>query len=160
MPPAEWRRPITRWMAGARCRTTAALPPPPRTHNACGTTGNSPWYVGPVSVTLTPTDATSGVATTYYKVDGGSTLPDNGSASTTPAHAQRVRHDREQPVVCGPGVSDSDPHRCHQRSGDDLLQGGWREHADVQRQRFHHPRARTTRAARQGTARGMWARCQ
>ena len=33
--------------------------------------GNGTYYVGPVNVTLTATDATSGVASTTYRVDGG-----------------------------------------------------------------------------------------
>ncbi len=36
-----------------------------------GITGEDPWYVSPVTVTLTPTDTASGVVATYYRVDGG-----------------------------------------------------------------------------------------
>jgi len=36
-----------------------------------GTAGDNGWYVSDVSVTLTPTDATSGVNVTRYNVDGG-----------------------------------------------------------------------------------------
>src|SRR6185437_3841330 len=33
--------------------------------------GANGWYLGPVQVTLSPSDATSGVASTTYTVDGG-----------------------------------------------------------------------------------------
>src|SRR5439155_1231406 len=36
-----------------------------------GTAGSNGWYVATGSVTLTASDATSGVATTTYKLDGG-----------------------------------------------------------------------------------------
>jgi large repetitive protein len=36
-----------------------------------GTQGNNNWWVSAVKVTLTATDATSGVAATYYSLDGG-----------------------------------------------------------------------------------------
>ncbi len=36
-----------------------------------GKTGESPWYVSPVTVTLIPTDTASGVVATYYRVDNG-----------------------------------------------------------------------------------------
>ena len=39
-----------------------------------GTLVNGTYYAGPVNVTLTATDATSGVASTKYRVDGGSWL--------------------------------------------------------------------------------------
>lgn len=42
-------------------------------HNFVGTEGWAPWYTGSVEVTLYPSDDLSGVATTYYKLDGGAT---------------------------------------------------------------------------------------
>jgi hypothetical protein len=45
--------------------------PPVTTASLTGTTGNAGWYKGPVQVTLAATDATSGIASTSYKIDGG-----------------------------------------------------------------------------------------
>ena len=48
-----------------------------------GTVGNDDWYTSStVRVTLQPTDADSGVAATYYTVDGGGRLTYTGSAVT------------------------------------------------------------------------------
>src|SRR5712692_3219186 len=44
---------------------------PSTTASLQGTKGNSTWYIGPVNVTLAATDATSGVASTKYRVDLG-----------------------------------------------------------------------------------------
>lgn len=38
-----------------------------------GTTGTNDWYLGAVQVSLLATDSLSGVQTTYYKLDGGTT---------------------------------------------------------------------------------------
>ncbi|MDG6220340.1 MAG: hypothetical protein QCI38_02690, partial [Candidatus Thermoplasmatota archaeon] len=43
---------------------------PATTHTIAGTLGGDNWYVTNVQVTLTPADATSGVATTYYRLNG------------------------------------------------------------------------------------------
>jgi hypothetical protein len=54
---------------------------PVTTDSLSGTLGNNGWYTSPaVSVTLTAADATSGVAATYYTVDGGSRQTYTGSA--------------------------------------------------------------------------------
>jgi RHS repeat-associated protein len=45
---------------------------PATTDGLSGTTGTNGWYTGSVQVTLSATDATSGVASTEYRVDGGS----------------------------------------------------------------------------------------
>src|SRR2546426_2505493 len=45
--------------------------PPATTSNLSGTSGHSPWYVSSVTVYLNATDATSGVASLVYRVDGG-----------------------------------------------------------------------------------------
>jgi hypothetical protein len=50
-----------------------------------GTQGNAGWYVSTVPVTLTANDVTSGVAATYYTVDGGSQQTYGGSAFTVSA---------------------------------------------------------------------------
>src|SRR5262249_21397701 len=53
--------------------------PPITTASHQGPLGNGGWLLGPVSVTLSAGDATSGVAATYYTVDGGSTQTFSGS---------------------------------------------------------------------------------
>jgi hypothetical protein len=45
--------------------------PPATTASLIGTMGSSGWYASPVTVALDPTDATSGVADTTYRIDGG-----------------------------------------------------------------------------------------
>ena len=47
------------------------LTPPVTAYLVDGVPGEDPWYVSPVTVTLTPTDTASGIAVTYYRVDGG-----------------------------------------------------------------------------------------
>ena len=44
-----------------------------------GTAGTNGWYVSPVNVTLAASDATSGVAATYYSIDGGAAQTYSGS---------------------------------------------------------------------------------
>ncbi len=44
---------------------------PVTTATLAGTQGSAGWYTGPVQVTLAATDATSGVAATSYRIDGG-----------------------------------------------------------------------------------------
>jgi len=54
---------------------------PQTTDSLSGTHGKNGWYTSAsVSVSLTPTDATSGVAATYYTIDGGSQQTYAGSA--------------------------------------------------------------------------------
>ena len=48
---------------------------PVTTHGLAGTLGGSDWYTGPVDVSLTASDATSGVASTSFRVDGGAWQP-------------------------------------------------------------------------------------
>ncbi|MEW6069522.1 MAG: Ig-like domain-containing protein, partial [Candidatus Thermoplasmatota archaeon] len=42
---------------------------PTTTHSLSGTVGNNNWYVSDVSITLLPSDATSGVTQVYYKIN-------------------------------------------------------------------------------------------
>jgi hypothetical protein len=52
---------------------------PATTATLTGTVNANGWYTGSdVQVTLSGTDATSGVAATYYRVDGGNFSPDSG----------------------------------------------------------------------------------
>ena len=51
----------------------ADLVPPETTATVSGTSGNNGWYVSSVTVTLSATD-NSGVANTYYRIDGGATV--------------------------------------------------------------------------------------
>ena len=45
--------------------------PPETNHELDGTTGENDWYVSCVTITLIATDDLSGVAATYYRIDGG-----------------------------------------------------------------------------------------
>ncbi|MGQ0796673.1 MAG: OmpL47-type beta-barrel domain-containing protein, partial [Methanobacteriota archaeon] len=47
---------------------------PVSSHALSGTAGTGGWYVGPVTVSLTAADATSGVLSITYRVDGGAFL--------------------------------------------------------------------------------------
>jgi hypothetical protein len=48
-----------------------------------GTQGDNGWITSPVVVTLSATDSASGVASTEYRVDGGSWIPYTGAFSVT-----------------------------------------------------------------------------
>ncbi len=54
--------------------TTVDTLDPSSTHVLSGTVGPPPWYLSTVTVTLSATDATSGVATSLYRLDGGAWL--------------------------------------------------------------------------------------
>ena len=56
-----------RLLNAARYDATAPL----TTFRASGTAGSNGWYSSPVEVTLTPSDAGSGVASTRYRINGG-----------------------------------------------------------------------------------------
>ena len=77
--------------------TTAALSP--------ASPGPGGTYTGPVGLTLTATDATSGVAKTEYQVNAPSAFGAFGAAKLVSAAARRVRHVRpgQQAVVHGSG---------------------------------------------------------
>src|SRR5207247_72722 len=61
-------------------RVTIDSPAPTTTASLAGTVGNNGWYISnSVNVTLTAGDATSGVAATYYSVDGGSAILYSGA---------------------------------------------------------------------------------
>ncbi len=57
-------------------------PPPVTTDTLSGTSGSSGWYRSTVSVSLSASDAGSGVAATYYTIDSGSQQTYSGSAFT------------------------------------------------------------------------------
>jgi hypothetical protein len=59
--------------------------PPATTDSLSGTLGTAGWYTSAVKVTLSATDATSGVAATYYRLDNGSQQSYTGSAFTVPS---------------------------------------------------------------------------
>ena len=63
---------------------------PTTTDQLAGTLGNSNWYTTAVNVTLTAIDATSGVAATYYMIDGGSRLTYTGSTFTVSAQGSHT----------------------------------------------------------------------
>lgn len=63
---------------------------PATTQSLSGTLGNNGWYRSAVNVTLTATDATSGVAQTFYSVDGGPMLVYSGSFSVSGDGAHSV----------------------------------------------------------------------
>jgi hypothetical protein len=56
---------------------------PMTTATLAGTLGNAGWYKGPVHVTLAATDATSGVASTSYRIDSGAVLAYTGVFTVT-----------------------------------------------------------------------------
>lgn len=61
--------------AGLRASTTLSFrvdkTPPTITFTPSGTSGSGGWYTSPVSLTITATDALSGVASVEYRLDGG-----------------------------------------------------------------------------------------
>ena len=62
--------------------TTVDATPPTTTAGLSGTAGTNGWYTSSVQVTLSATDATSGVASTEYQVDGGTLQNYSGSSFT------------------------------------------------------------------------------
>jgi hypothetical protein len=57
--------------------------PPTTTASVSGTQGTNGWYVSPAAVTLSASDAGSGVAHTYYTVDGGAQQTYSGPITLT-----------------------------------------------------------------------------
>src|SRR3989454_451221 len=51
--------------------STSATPPPVTTYSAVGSSGTSNWYTSSVTVTLTATDDSSGIAAIHFRTDGG-----------------------------------------------------------------------------------------
>ena len=58
---------MTEVVNSSGCGTT----PPVTTVRLSGPAGSNGWYLGPVSVTLSPTDASSTVSQTLFTLDGG-----------------------------------------------------------------------------------------
>src|SRR5262249_5041204 len=80
---------VTFWSVDSAGNTAAAVSQtikidtvkPTTTDSLSGTLGNNGWYTSAtVSVTLNRSDATSGIASTFYTVDGGSQQTYSGSA--------------------------------------------------------------------------------
>lgn len=46
---------------------------PSTAHSLSGTSGSNGWYISDVTVSLSPSDATSGAANTYYQINSGAT---------------------------------------------------------------------------------------
>jgi len=61
------------------CNITVDTVAPVTNASLNGTEGDNGWYTSNVTVTLLPTDATSGVDTTYYSIDGGNWTEYNSS---------------------------------------------------------------------------------
>jgi outer membrane protein assembly factor BamB len=57
-----------------------------------GTNGWNGWKTSPVQVTLSPSDSRSGVAATYYTVDGGPTQPYSGPFMINESAAHQVNY--------------------------------------------------------------------
>jgi len=63
------------------------ITPPVTTYSASGSSGANSWYTSPVTVTLTATDDSSGIAAIHFRTDGGAwqsyvspfTVPSDGS---------------------------------------------------------------------------------
>src|SRR6059036_2548625 len=51
--------------------STSDITPPVTTYSAAGSSGTSSWYTSSVTVTLTATDDSSGVAAIHFRTDGG-----------------------------------------------------------------------------------------
>lgn len=66
----------TRVLDAARYDATA----PQTTFHVSGVAGSNGWYISPVTVTLTPADAGSGLAATLYRINGGAWI--NGAQFT------------------------------------------------------------------------------
>ncbi len=58
-------------LPGAEASTTVDILPPASMHTLSGTLGQNGWYTSTVTVTLTASDATSGVTSVAYRIDGG-----------------------------------------------------------------------------------------
>ena len=58
--------------------------PPTTTVELAGTPGDNGWFLSPVTVTLTPTDTLSGVASTSVSIDGGPPTDDMAFTLSTP----------------------------------------------------------------------------
>jgi probable HAF family extracellular repeat protein len=69
--------------SGAVLLTPNDSTPPVTTASLSGTPGGDGWFLGPVHVTLSATDGGSGVAATYYSVDGGPTQSYAGTFSVS-----------------------------------------------------------------------------
>ncbi len=77
---------------------------PPRTSvTATGVLGNDNWYLTPVTVFLHSTDVVSGVARTYYQVDGGEWMIYMGAFSVSTDGAHTVNYYSED------GASNAEP---------------------------------------------------
>jgi len=61
------------------CNVTVDTVAPVTNVSFNGTEGDNGWYISNVTVTLLPSDATSGVDTTYYSIDGGNWTEYNAS---------------------------------------------------------------------------------
>jgi len=63
----------------ADASTTVDTTSPATAYALSGPSGNDGWFTGPVEMTLTASDATSGVGSTTFRVDGNAWLPYTGS---------------------------------------------------------------------------------
>ncbi len=77
-------------VSGADASTTVDVSAPSTTSALAGTPGLAGWYVSAVTVTLTATDATSGVASIAYRVDAGSWQAYGAPITVTPDGAHLV----------------------------------------------------------------------
>ena len=66
--------------------------PPTTTATLSGQTGSGGVYITPVTVTLTATDTTSGIATTSYSLDGAAAQPYTGPFTVTSAGSHTVSY--------------------------------------------------------------------
>ncbi|GEM_PF-6157091 len=72
---------------------------PTTTASLSGTSGTNGWYTSAVTVTLTATDATSGVAATYYAVDNSACSSSNLGACSTYSSPFSVSSDSSSHTV-------------------------------------------------------------